>query len=155
HCSRCSPSWPTLTRSRCWGITDAYGYRPDKPVGRGMARLVEKSIHPTHPYYFRAGRPLPSSLGMNPSPQNPPNDQAQAAALARFGLISKIQELLQQPVPLRLALERAAACPLTNPDGSTGLVAVRTLEDWWYAYQHGGFAALHPKGRCDRGVPRL
>jgi len=33
-------------------------------------------------------------------------------------------------------------------------VAVRTLEDWWYAHQRGGFAALHPKTRSDRGVPR-
>jgi hypothetical protein len=92
---------------------------------------------------------------MNQSPQKPPDDHAQAIALARFGLISKIQELLQQPVPLRLALETAAACPLTMPDGSTRQVPLRTLEDWWYAYQHGGFAALHPKARCDRGVPRL
>ena len=28
------------------------------------------------------------------------------------------------------------------------------LEDWWYAHQRGGCAALHPKARCDRGVPR-
>ena len=33
-------------------------------------------------------------------------------------------------------------------------MAVRTLEDWWYAHQRGGFAALHPKARSDRGVPR-
>jgi transposase InsO family protein len=33
-------------------------------------------------------------------------------------------------------------------------VARRTLEDWWYAYGRGGFAALHPKGRSDRGVSR-
>ena len=31
---------------------------------------------------------------------------------------------------------------------------MRTLEDWWYAYGRGGFAALHPKGRSDRGVSR-
>jgi len=92
---------------------------------------------------------------MNQSPSNAPNDHAQAIALARFGLISKIQELLQQPVSLRLALETASACPLTMPDGSARQVPMRTLEDWWYAYQHGGFGALHPKARCDRGVPRL
>jgi len=34
-------------------------------------------------------------------------------------------------------------------------VACRTLEDWWYDYRRGGFAALHPKQRADRGVPRV
>lgn len=75
--------------------------------------------------------------------------------MARFSLISKIQELLAQHVPLRVALETAAsASPQPADDGSTRPLPVRTLEDWWYAYQHGGFAALHPKSRSDRGVPR-
>ena len=34
-------------------------------------------------------------------------------------------------------------------------MACRTLEDWWYDYRRGGFAALHPKQRADRGVPRV
>lgn len=83
------------------------------------------------------------------------NDRAEAVALARFSLISKVQELLAQPLPLKIALETVASSSvLTGPDGSTQSVAVRTLEDWWYAYERGGFAALHPKGRSDRGVPR-
>jgi putative transposase len=83
-----------------------------------------------------------------------PDSKGQAVALARFALVSKVQELLQQQVPLKLALETAAACPISLPDGSTRAVALRTLEDWWYDYQRGGFAALHPKARSDRGVPR-
>jgi len=83
------------------------------------------------------------------------NDRAQAIALARFSLISKVQELLAQQVPLKIALETAASSSsLLDADGSNQPVAVRTLEDWWYAHQRGGFAALHPKGRSDRGVPR-
>jgi hypothetical protein len=39
-------------------------------------------------------------------------------------------------------------------EGQPEPVARRTLEDWWYAYQRGGFAALHPKTRADHGVPR-
>jgi transposase InsO family protein len=76
--------------------------------------------------------------------------------LARFALISKVQELLRQSVPLKIALETVAASSASaSAAEATGPVAVRTLEDWWYAYQRGGFAALHPKTRCDRGVPRV
>jgi putative transposase len=76
-------------------------------------------------------------------------------ALARFSLISKVQELLAQSVPLKIALETAASSSaLADPQGSPQPVARRTLEDWWYAYGRGGFAALHPKGRSDRGVSR-
>jgi putative transposase len=80
---------------------------------------------------------------------------AEAVALARFGLISKIQELVARPVPLKVALETvASSSALAYPEGEAHPVALRTLEDWWYAYQHGGFAALHPKSRSDRGVSR-
>ncbi len=44
--------------------------------------------------------------------------------------------------------------PLSLPDGSQRLCARRTIEDWWYDYQHGGFAALTPKVRADKGQPR-
>ena len=80
---------------------------------------------------------------------------AEAVALARFSLISKVQELLAQSVPLKVALETvASSSALADPQGSPHPVARRTLEDWWYAYGRGGFAALHPKGRSDRGVSR-
>jgi putative transposase len=80
---------------------------------------------------------------------------AEAVALARFSLISKVQELVAQSVPLKVALETVASSSvLADAQGSAHPVALRTLEDWWYAYQRGGFAALHPKGRSDRGVSR-
>lgn len=82
-------------------------------------------------------------------------ERAEAVALARFSLISKVQELLAQQVPLKIALEKVASSGvLGSPEGPSQPVAVRTLEDWWYAHQKGGFAALHPKTRCDRGVSR-
>lgn len=85
-----------------------------------------------------------------------PNQRAEAVALARFSLISRIQELVAQHVPLKVALETvASSSALPSEDGSSSTVAIRTLEDWWYAHQRGGFAALHPKARSDRGVPRL
>jgi transposase InsO family protein len=92
---------------------------------------------------------------MNDSYRNQQNSRAEAVALARFNLISKLRELVAQPVPLKVALETvAASATLAEADGTRQAVAVRTLEDWWYAYQRGGFAALHPKARSDRGVPR-
>lgn len=81
--------------------------------------------------------------------------RAEAVALARFSLISRIEELLAQPVPLQVALETVASSSVLSVEGSSQPVARRTLEDWWYAYRHGGFAALHPKTRSDRGVPRV
>lgn len=81
--------------------------------------------------------------------------RAEAVALARFSLISRVQELLRQPVPLKVALETVASGPGLELDGSSRPVPRRTLEDWWYAYQHGGFAALHPKNRSDQGVARV
>ena len=81
--------------------------------------------------------------------------RAEALALARFALISRIEELLRTPVPLKVALETVASASVLEWDGQSQPVARRTLEDWWYCYRRGGFAALHPKPRADRGVPRV
>lgn len=85
---------------------------------------------------------------------NASTSRAEALALARFALISRMQELLRTPVPLKVALDTVSSACLLELDGQSKPVPRRTLEDWWYAYQHGGFAALHPKDRSDRGVPR-
>ena len=87
---------------------------------------------------------------------NASSSGAEAVALARFSLVSKIQELLSQHVRLKkVALETvASSSPRPDGQGASRPLQLRALEDWWYAYQHGGFAALHPKGRSDRGVPR-
>ena len=75
--------------------------------------------------------------------------------MARFSLISKVRELVAQSVPLKTALETvASSSALAGPEGASPPVAVRTLEDWWYAHERSGFAGLHPKARSDRGVPR-
>jgi len=86
--------------------------------------------------------------------ENASSTRAEAVALARFALVSRLQELLRTPVPLRVALETVSSECLLELNGQSRPVPRRTLEDWWYAYQHGGFAALHPKVRSDRGLPR-
>lgn len=86
--------------------------------------------------------------------KTPSQDPAEAIALFRFGLIGKVQDLLQQPAPLKTALETVASTLHLGPDGRERRVSARTLEDWWYAYAKGGFAALRPKSRSDQGQPR-
>jgi len=86
--------------------------------------------------------------------KNHSQDPAEAIALFRHGLIVKVQELLEKPAPLKTALATVASTPHLWPDGRQGPLSVRTLEDWWYAFGKGGFAALRPKGRSDRGQSR-
>ena len=89
---------------------------------------------------------------MKNEPTTPP---AQAIALERYALIAQIQDRLHQEIPLAAALEQVACCPVTRPDGTQRLYARRTIEDWYYAHQQGGFAALIPKTRSDKGQPRI
>jgi transposase InsO family protein len=86
--------------------------------------------------------------------ENASSPRAEALALARFALISRLQELLRQPVSLKVALDTVSSDCVLELKGQSRPVPRRTLEDWWYAYQHGGFAALHPRDRSDRGVAR-
>jgi putative transposase len=79
--------------------------------------------------------------------QNHSPNPAEMLALERFGFITKIQDALHQHLPLRQAIRQAASA-------SVEPLSARTLEDWWYAYKKGGFAALHPKARSDRGQHR-
>lgn len=88
---------------------------------------------------------------MKNEPQIP---HSQALALERFAFITQIQDLLRQGFPLSVALEQVSLRPMSLPDSTQRLCARRTIEDWWYAYQHGGFAALTPKVRTDKGKPR-
>jgi putative transposase len=83
-----------------------------------------------------------------------PISPSQALALERFAYITQIQGLLRQGFPLSAALEQVSLRPLTMPGGVQRMCARRTIEDWWYDYQQGGFAALTPKVRADKGRPR-
>jgi putative transposase len=63
------------------------------------------------------------------------------SALIRYSAVSHIQQQQSQGHTLAEAIRDAASRPW--PDGHTGKhYAVRTLEDWWYAYQKGGFKSL-------------
>ena len=83
--------------------------------------------------------------------RNIPNDP-QTVALTRFKAVSSIEEQVRNGSELAQALREASLCPW--PDETGRCYAVRTLEDWWYAYRQHGFAALEPQRRSDQGTFR-
>ena len=57
-------------------------------------------------------------------------------ALIRYSVINYLQQLQDEGYLLSEALRKAASRPWPNqPTGK--LYAIRTLEDWWYAYHVG------------------
>ena len=88
--------------------------------------------------------------------KNSSSSHSEAVALRRMALVQHLTELLNQHWPLSAALEQIASShPLPgDADCAPGFVAKRTLEDWYYAYKKGGFDALKPRPRSDRGKPR-
>ncbi len=77
-----------------------------------------------------------------------PNDP-RTVALTRFKAVNSIEEQVRNGSELAQALREASVC--LWPDETGRCYAVRTLEDWWYAYQKDGFAALQPQRRRDHG----
>lgn len=73
------------------------------------------------------------------------SSQPETIALARYAAVSWVQTQLASGMALRKALE-AAAPRLWNGRGFTWA----TIERYYYAWRQGGFAALHPRERCDR-----
>ena len=80
----------------------------------------------------------------------------EAIALRRMSLVQAVIELIQHHWPLSAALEQISSTQLLPGDEESPprLVPQRTLEDWYYAFQKGGFEGLKPKARSDRGKPR-
>jgi len=78
----------------------------------------------------------------------------QTIALFRYGLIA---DLLQMPAGSRglyARLRQKAAADYVIPGSSRTRVAAETLRHWIKDYRRGGFDALYPKGRADRGRSR-
>ena len=84
----------------------------------------------------------------------PTDDYRQQVALFRYGLIA---DLLNRPAGspgLYQRLHEKAAREYTIPGTHRTRVAAETLRDWLKRYRQGGFDALLPKVRADRGQPR-
>ena len=81
-----------------------------------------------------------------------PLNDPRTVALTRFKAVNTIEEHVRKGCLLAQALREASLCPW--PDATGRCYAVRTLEDWWYAYQKDGFAALEQQRRADQGTFR-
>ena len=81
-----------------------------------------------------------------------PHDHAEQTALFRWGLIGKLCSADRSRGALRAEL-RSLSRERVRPPGSqtTRSFSVPTLERWLYAARRGGFEALRPKARSDKG----
>lgn len=81
-------------------------------------------------------------------------DRRHAIALFRYGLIADLVRLEPGAKGLYALLAQKAAEEYTIPGSTRTRVAEETLRDWLQAYRRGGFEALLPKPRADRGQAR-
>ena len=82
------------------------------------------------------------------------DDYRQQLALFRYGLIADLVHLPPGSPGLSQRLHEKAARDYTIPGTHRTRVAAETLRDWLKRYRRGGFDALIPKVRRDRGQPR-
>jgi transposase InsO family protein len=78
----------------------------------------------------------------------------QTVALFRYGLIAEFVHLPPNSPGLYAKLQAKAEPAYSIPGSTRTRVAAETLRDWLKAYRRGGFDALLPKGRADRGRSR-
>jgi len=86
-------------------------------------------------------------------PDKNQNTPHQIQALTRFRALNCVEDLKRGGCLLSDSLRQASLHPW--PDDNGDYYAARTLEDWWYAYQKGGFDALVSAPRSDRGANRV
>ena len=86
--------------------------------------------------------------------KEPDTDYRQAVALFRYGLIADLVRLQPGAKGLYALIEQKAASEYAIPGSTRTRVAAETLRDWLKAYRRGGFNALLPKPRADRGQSR-
>jgi transposase InsO family protein len=83
-----------------------------------------------------------------------PSDQDHAVALFRYGLIADLIHLPPGSKGLYALIEQKAQGEYTIPGSCRTRVAAETIRDWLKRYRRGGFEALLPKPRADRGQSR-
>ena len=86
---------------------------------------------------------------------NPTDEELRkAVALFRYGLIADVLRVPPGSRDIRRALNEKAQRTYVIPGTRRTRVAVETMRDWLSLYRNGGFEALYPKTRADRGQPR-
>lgn len=81
-------------------------------------------------------------------------DHRQQVALFRYGLIADLVRLEPGSKGLYARIEEKAAGEYIIPGTTRTRVAAETIRDWLKRYRRGGFDALLPKPRADRGQSR-
>ncbi len=82
------------------------------------------------------------------------SEHRHAVARFRYGLIADLVHLQPGSKGLYAKIEQKAAGQYTIPGSTRTRVAAETIRDWLKRYRRGGFEALLPKPRADRGQSR-
>ena len=82
------------------------------------------------------------------------NAHRHAVALFRYGVIAELVRLEPGAEGLYQRIAERAAAEYTIPGTTRTRVAAETIRHWIKQYRQGGFDALLPKARADRGRPR-
>src|SRR5882757_7764315 len=84
------------------------------------------------------------------------DDERRALGLFRFGVLGPlVSARLEHGDRTAYFTEAAARHHLMPPDGRIVRLSARTIESWFYLYKHGGFDALVPDVRADKGTSRV
>jgi putative transposase len=86
--------------------------------------------------------------------QDPDSDYRHEVALFRYGLIADLVHLPPGTKGLYRRIEEKAEAAYTIPGSTRRHVAPETIRHWLKRYRAGGFDALLPKPRADRGRSR-
>ena len=84
----------------------------------------------------------------------PDSERRQQVALFRYGVIAEFTHLPPGTPGLYQRIEAKASLHYTIPGSSRTRIAAETIRDWLKAHRAGGFDALMPKPRTDRGRSR-
>jgi putative transposase len=82
------------------------------------------------------------------------DDERQKVALWRLGVLGPLVSARLEHGDRLAHFQAAAERRHEHPSGETVTLSARTIEGWYYAYQRGGFHALFPEARSDRGKSR-
>jgi putative transposase len=82
------------------------------------------------------------------------DDRRRDVALFRLAVLGDLIHAELRRGELRRALHKKSKELRHCPDGKSRRIAAKTIQSWLYAYRRGGFDALLPKPRSDKGVCR-
>jgi transposase InsO family protein len=83
------------------------------------------------------------------------DDERNREALFRHAILGELLSRNLRRGELRPALERLSEETWQDHNGRPRRAAAKTLEEWLYKFRNGGFEALRPRPRSDRGASRI